>query len=168
MKSTLVRSSFAPRRKRAAGFTLVEVMIVCVIVGILAAIALPSYFDYITRGRILEATTALSNFRQLYEQFFLDNRTYVGACAQYQNLINGQVLSTGGTQDFQINCGGAGASAEAVATYTLEAAGQGVMAGFNYTIDNTGAKQTTAVPSAAWAAATPVTCWVFRKGGQCE
>jgi len=76
MKPLEVRQSFAPLRNRVRGFTLLEVMITVAIVGILAAIALPSYADYVTRGRITEATTGLSNLRQLSEQYFLDNRSY--------------------------------------------------------------------------------------------
>jgi type IV pilus assembly protein PilE len=163
MNSLRVRPSIAPRRRRAAGFTLLEVMVVCVIVGILAAVALPSYFDYITRGRILEATSALSNFRQLYEQFFLDNRSYVGGCAQYSAQINGQVLNTNGTADFAVTC------VETASTYTITATGQGVMNNFTYTIDQTGAKQTTKLPTAAWGSANvPFACWVTRKAGLCE
>jgi type IV pilus assembly protein PilE len=160
MKSTRVRPTFAPQPKRAAGFTLLEVMVVVVIVGVLAAIALPSYFDYITRGRINEATTALSNFRQLYEQFFLDNRTYIGGCAQYQGQINGQVLSTNGTADFVVTC-----PVETASTYQILAAGQGAMANFNYTIDNTGLK--TSVGPAGWGPAVG-NCWLVRRSGECE
>ena len=67
--------------QRARGFTLIEVLVVVAIVGILAAIALPSYADYVRRSKIIEATRGLSDFRTRMEQYFLDNRTYVGGCA---------------------------------------------------------------------------------------
>jgi len=136
-------------------------MIVVAIVGILATIALPSYFDYVTRGRITEATTGLSDLRQRYEQYFLDIRSYAGACAIYAPQVQALMPTNGGSQDFALTC------AETASTYVLTATGQGNMAGFVYTLDNTGAKQTTGVPTAAWGA-TPIACWVVRKGGQCE
>ena len=66
---------------KQSGFTLIELMIVVAIVGILATIAYPSYSDYVIRGRIPEATSALAAKRVQLEQFFQDNRTYVGAPA---------------------------------------------------------------------------------------
>ena len=72
--------------QRARGFTLIEVMVVVAIVGILAAIALPSYADYVRRSKIIEATRGLSDFRTRMEQYFLDNRTYVGGCAGAGNI----------------------------------------------------------------------------------
>src|SRR6516162_2622938 len=70
------------------GFTMLEVMIVVAIVGILAAIALPNYSDYVKRGKIIEATSALSDLRTRYEQFYLDNRTYAGGCAVIKPIVN--------------------------------------------------------------------------------
>ncbi len=139
--------------KAARGFTLIEVMITMVILGILAAIAIPNYADYVTRGRIPEATNALSDMRIKMEQFFQDNRTYVaaGAC--------GAPIPTG-LSKFAVTC------AATATTYTATATGTGAMAGFNYQINQLGARTTQNVPNANWGA-TPVNCWVVRKGGGC-
>lgn len=156
MKPHPKRPSFAATP--AHGFTLLELMIVCVIVGVLAAIALPSYADYITRGKITEATTGLSDARQRVEQMFLDSRSYANP-----NCTQAAADATANLADFVITC-----SAQSTSTYTFTATGVGTMNGFVYTVDNTGAKVTTALPNAAWGSAqTPVACWVIRKGASC-
>ncbi|WP_198171766.1 type IV pilin protein [Pseudohalioglobus lutimaris] len=60
----------------AAGFTLMEVMIVVVIVGILLAVALPSYNSSLEKGRRADAKAALLDASNRQEQFMLDRSTY--------------------------------------------------------------------------------------------
>ena len=126
------------------GFTLIEVMIVVAIIAILAAVAIPSYSGYVTRGRITEAVNGLAGMSVRLEQYFQDNRTYVGAC------VDGTVAplpTAAGTPHFSFACSNLGAS-----TYTVTATGQGSMAGFTYTLSQGSASAiriaTMAIPTA--------------------
>lgn len=62
--------------KATAGFTLIEVMIVVVIVAILAAIALPSYQNYIQKSRRVDARETLMRIATLQERHFFQNSAY--------------------------------------------------------------------------------------------
>lgn len=62
--------------RTCGGFTLLEVMMVVVIVGILAAIALPNYSQYVQRTRRIDAKNLLLAAAARQEQFMLDRRTY--------------------------------------------------------------------------------------------
>jgi type IV pilus assembly protein PilE len=147
--------------RSSRGFTIIEVMIVVVIIAILASIAIPSYTEYLTRSKIQEATSTLLGQRVKMEQFFQDNRTYVGACAA------GTVapLPTG-LKYFTITC----TNLTAVG-YTINATGNsgaGVdasMAGFSYSIDQANNRITVAVPT-GWNLPAG-NCWVTKKGGTC-
>lgn len=63
------------------GFTLIEVMIVVAIVGILAAIAYPSYLEYIRKGNRAEAKAFLLEGAQALERYYSVNGTYLDAGA---------------------------------------------------------------------------------------
>ena len=143
--------SLAGNGMRQKGFTLLELMIVVTIVGILASIALPAYTDYVKRGNITEATSNLATKRTQLEQFFQDNKTYVGAAACNNDTTTGSY--------FDFSC-----TVQTADTYTLAATGKGSMAGFTFTIDQDNAKATTTVPD-GWA--TNAGCWVRAKGGVC-
>ncbi len=144
---------------RQWGFSLIELLVVVAIVGILAAVAFPAYREHVLRGKLQMATSALADMRIKLEQFYQDNRTYVGACA------GGTVAPLPGgdpARYFDFDCPTLTASA-----FTARARGRAAegMNGFEYTIDQANAKSTVAVP-AGWSG-TGAACWVTRKDGSC-
>jgi len=141
--------------RRHQGFTLIEVMIVVAIVAILAAVAIPSYTEYIQRSRIIESTSSLASMRVKMEQYFQDNRSYVGACT------GGTVAPTPvATQFFTYGCTGLTPGA-----YLVTATGVGAMAGFGFTIDQANNQITTGVPP-NWTMPTGQ-CWAKKRDGSC-
>lgn len=60
------------------GFTLVELMIVVAIIGILAAIAYPSYTEYVRKGWRAEARAAIMQLLQQQERYMTQRNTYLG------------------------------------------------------------------------------------------
>jgi type IV pilus assembly protein PilA len=66
---------------REEGFTLIELLVVIIIIGILAAIAIPVFLNQRTKGYDAQAKADAHNIATLEETYQVDNNTYVGASA---------------------------------------------------------------------------------------
>lgn len=126
------------------GFTLIELMIVVVVMGILAAVGIPAFSDYSIRGKLMEGTSMLSDSRVKIEQFFMDNRTYVGGTCP------------AATTNFTYAC-----SNLTTTSYTITATGTGNLSAYSYTINQANAKTSTT----PWG--NGATCWITNKGAIC-
>jgi len=83
-----------PISRSKAGFTLIELMIVIVIIGVLAAIAIPKFTDSKSRAYIVAQRSDLTNLALQQELFFFNNRTYSGTTgAVGVSASNGVTLS---------------------------------------------------------------------------
>lgn len=65
--------------KKQQGFTLIELMIVVAIVGILAAIAIPAYQDYIKRSKVSEVAAQLAACKTSVSEFYQARNDYPGS-----------------------------------------------------------------------------------------
>lgn len=126
---TSTRAWRQPAAMRAQGFTLIEVMITVVIVAILAAIAYPSYQEYVRRGHRAEARSALLQGAQWLERAATAQGTY----PLTNQFPAGLTTVPNGRYTIALQSDGA--------TFTLTATPQGSQAGDKcgaYTLTHTG------------------------------
>lgn len=75
------------RRARQAGFTLIELMVVLVIIGVLAALIVPNVLDRADDARVTAAKTDISNLVQALKLYKLDNQRYPTAAQGLPALL---------------------------------------------------------------------------------
>jgi len=147
---------------RVRGFTLIELMVTVGIVGILAAIAYPSYQQYVTRSKVGLAKSALVQVMDRQAQFYVDNKgfatdlTTLGFGEDGFGIDNSgkEVASTSGDRIYIISLAG-GASATA---FTVQAVPQLTQAANDakhtqcgtLKITNTGVKSVTGSGTSCW------------------
>lgn len=146
-------------RSQHQGFTLIELMIVVAIVAILAAVALPSYRDYIVRGHLADASNGLALMRAQMERHFQDNRSYA-TVGTFTTPCASTDAGPRTFNNFVVTCSGT----PTATAFTLAATGNGPVAGFTFTINQTDVRATTLAPT-GWP--TCATKWLTKRGASC-
>ena len=72
-----------------AGFTLIELLVVIIIIGILSAIALPSFLNQANKARQSEAKTYIGSMNRAQQAHYLENAEFVGAGGDFEDLALG-------------------------------------------------------------------------------
>jgi type IV pilus assembly protein PilA len=75
------------------GFTLIELMIVVAIIGILAAVAIPAYQDYIARSQVTEAVYLLQSSKTPLVEYYSNYSTWPAGASDAVGTISGKYVS---------------------------------------------------------------------------
>lgn len=140
-------------KSRIGGFSLIELMIVVVIVGVLTMVAWPSYQDHVKKGKRAEGQAALLQAAQALERFMTTNNTYTtDLTAAGYRAYSGQ-SPTASAYTLTVAAAGGGTIATTFRVIATPAATWSDPECYEMVIDHTGAKT---VQGGSWTAAQ---CW---------
>ncbi|GGI68884.1 type IV pilin protein [Shewanella gelidii] len=100
------------------GFSLIELMIALLIIGVVSSIAYPSYVQYVAQGTRSDGLAAIMRVANLQEQYYLDNRQYTTDMTEL-GLDTDPFLTRDG--DYQVDATGG-------TTFTITATAKGAQA----------------------------------------
>jgi len=127
-----------PWRSKSSGFTLIELMITVAIVGILAAVAYPSYIEYVNKGRRSQVTAQMLAAGQFMERYYTENREYPSNSKLNERFKNVPPEASDSRASYVLEL-----SAHTKSSFTIKAARVGRMADDrcgDFTLDNFGLK----------------------------
>ncbi len=124
MKTQVLQSARSDRQYRQAGFSLIELLVVLVIMGVLSALALPGYTRYVQRGNRTEVMAALLEAQHFMERYYSANGQYLSPANAVPMLPQRlQGIPSQGTVRYQLSVREATAN-----SYLLQAVPEGSMA----------------------------------------
>jgi type IV pilus assembly protein PilE len=134
-------------RSRMRGMTLIELMVAVAIVGILAAIAVPSYALFMKKSRRGDTESTLMDIAQREQQYLMDVRAYAPNIATLNTTIPADVSAYYTIQICRTTapCAAPGGTPPTFAIIATPIAGTAQAGDFTLTLDNTGAKTPTSV-----------------------
>jgi type IV pilus assembly protein PilE len=135
---------------RQKGVTLIELMVVIVIIGILAAIAIPTYRSYVIRSNRSEAKAALLNLAQNLERCYTNSTPFAYDSATCTAAVTLPILAANGNYELSGNI--------TATTYTLTATPQGPQVEDTQCANFVVTQADVKTVSGTWSA-TPEQCW---------